>query len=224
MLGACEPPAPLAWVGRTAAPAELSAAVTHFDDGDDFLLHPAAYDFRFFVVQLEQRGVCGFDLLRLIRRHSTAGVLALGVGVPGEWARALEAGADMLLPLDATDDDVCKAVAVVMHRFAQVPAQALQPWTLCVRRALLQAPDGTEIALSQTDLTLLQCFAEAPGGRAERKVLVRRLWGDEVGPMDNALHAVVYRLCKRIQLAGQAVVPVHTVTGVGYEFRAPLIV
>lgn len=218
-----DPFAPLAWIGRTGVPPELTAAVTRFDDSDDFLLHPGACDFHFFVVQLEQRGVCGLDLLRLIRRRSAAGVLALGAGVPGEWARALGAGADMLLPLDASDDDVCTAVAAVMRRCCQVPAQHLQPWTLCEQRAVLQAPDGTDIALSQTDLALLQCFAEASGGQVARAVLVRRLWGAEVGPMDNALHATVYRLRKRIEQAGQTMVPVHSVARVGYEFCAPLI-
>lgn len=219
-------PGALAWIGRgRPVPAALAGVSTRFDDSDDFLLAPRAYEFDFYVVHLEQRGVRGLDLLRLIRRASAAGVLVLGRGGAGELAQALDSGADMLLARGATDDDVCAAVAAVHRRSGPSASPGLsgRPWTLLEQSATLQAPDGTGIALSQSDLALVKCFADSKDGKVDRQVLVERLWGARAGSMENALHATVYRLRKRIEQAGQALVPVHSVAKVGYEFRAPLV-
>lgn len=89
-------------------------------------------------------------------------------------------------------------------------------------QAKLETPDGATIPLSDTDLTILRCFV-ANGGKADRQALIERLWGAEAGAMDNALHATVYRLRKRIEQAGQTRAPLHAVSRVGYEFRAPLV-
>lgn len=219
-------PRALAWVGDLRAPpAGLADVVTTFTDSDDFLLAPDAFGFDFYVVLLAQRGVRGVDLVRLIRRRSTAGVLVLEEARTGEFALALDSGADMVLPEGASDDELSAAVSAVHRRASESGSHSVanRPWTLVEETSTLHAPDGTAIALSQSDLALVQCFAEAHGGKVERRVLVQRLWGEQAGEMENALHATVYRLRKRIEQAGQPVAPLHAVAKVGYEFRAPLV-
>ncbi len=216
----------LAWVGHTCAPAgALAETVTIFEDSDDFLLAPNAYGFDFYVLQLNQRGVRGMDLIRLIRRRTAAGIVALLDKDPDEFTLALESGADMVLSQHTPSDHLMAAIKAVQRRAASSHAtpQGQGIWTLLVERSILQTPDGTQIALSDSDLVIMQCFAAAEGGKVDRQMLVERLWGHEAGSMDNALHATLYRLRKRIEQAGQALVPVHAIARVGYEFRAPLI-
>lgn len=222
-------PSSLAWIGQAgSAPRALPDAVTRFDDSDDFLLASGAYDFDFYVVALAQRGVRGIDLIRLIRRRSMAGIVALADEAQEEFALALDSGADMVLRADAPADHLVAGVAAVRRRLQQsMPASAgaPRPWTLLEERSALQAPDGTQIPLSEGDLAIVACFADAEGGKVERRVLMERLWGADVARVspENALHATLYRLRKRIEQAGQAFVPVHAVARVGYEFRAPLV-
>lgn len=225
------PAAPLAWIGdSTAPPRALAATAVRYEDSDDFLLSPQAFEHDFYVVQLVQRGVCGIDLIRLIRRRSTAGIVALCNEAQDDFVEALDAGADMVLGHGAPPAHLGAAIAAVRRRAglaaaaaASAASAAPSPWTLHEAHSQLQAPDGTVIALSDSDLTIMRCFAAAGGAQVARQVLVERLWGEAAGAMDNALHATVYRLRKRIEQAGQALVPVHAVSRVGYEFRAPLV-
>ncbi len=215
----------LAWIGpgapRRAAVAEQ---VVRFDDSDEFLLTPEALGFDFYVVHVAQQGVSGLDLVRLIRKRSDAGLLVLDDTRLPSHALALDSGADMVLPADVSADDLSAAVCAVHRRVGRARAvHAPLPWTLLEARSALQAPDGSEIALSDTDVVMLQCFAESADGKVERAALVERLWGTASGSMENALHAAVYRLRKRIEQAGHAVAPVHAVARIGYEFRARLV-
>lgn len=203
-----------------AEPRLLVKVVTQFDDSDDFLLAPNAFDFNFFVVHLVQRGVRGIDLIRFIRRRSAAGMLALSNRAGDDFVAALDAGADMVLSQDAPVEHLSAAINAVQRRLRQAAPAA---WTLFEERAVLQAPDGTQIPLSDSDLAIMRCFAAADGGRVDRQVLMEQLWGSHAASMDNALHATLFRLRKRIEQAGQALVPVHAVSKVGYEFRAPLV-
>lgn len=223
------PPPParsLAWIGADLAPPAAGAGpCTHYQDSDDFLLAPQAFEHGFYVVQLVQRGVAGVDLIRLIRRRSTAAILALCNAAQDDYVAALELGADMVLACDAPPAHLRAAIAALRRRLGLAAAAATTPapWTLHEARSLLQAPDGRTIALSDSDLAIMRCFAAAAGAQVSRQLLVERLWGASAGAMDNALHATVYRLRKRIEQAGQALAPVHAVSRVGYEFRAPLV-
>lgn len=219
-------PSRLAWVGEGAPRrAALAGELTRFDDSDDFLLAPDAFAYDFYVVHLSQRGVPGLDLVRLIRKRSAAGLVVLDNGQAGAFATALDLGADMVVPAACSADDLAAAITSVHRRAraSQAPAST-GSWVLLEGRSVLQAPDGSEIALSASDVVLLQCFAESADGKVRREALVERLWGPRLdGPMENALHATVYRLRKRIEQAGHPLVPLHSLAKVGYEFRAPLV-
>ena len=86
------------------------------------------------------------------------------------------------------------------------------------------APDGATIRLSPSELTVLSMLVDANGTVVPRAALVERLWGTSAeASTDGALHAALYRLRKRVEKAGQALWPLHAVSGVGYEFRASLV-
>lgn len=109
--------AALAWIGHAPAPPWPDAAnMTRFDDSDDFLLSHRAFDFPFYVVCLEQQGVPGLDLIRLIRRRNNAGILAISNQEGEGFVSALEAGADMVLRRDAPEDHLQAAILAIQRR------------------------------------------------------------------------------------------------------------
>lgn len=219
--------ASLAWIGQAPGqPLPWVEVVTLFEDSDDFLLSPRAFDFDFYVVHLAQRGVGGLDLVRLIRRRSAAGMVAISQGESDAFVAALDSGADMVLVQAAPADHLRAAMAAVQRRLHQEVPEGQGLWTLLEQRSVLLTPDATQIPLSDSDLAIMRCFAAAKGGRVERRTLIEHLWGPSTESMDNALHATLYRLRKRIEQSGKSgrmAAPIHAVSRVGYEFRAPLM-
>lgn len=215
----------LVWIGT--APHQhcaIAAQAEHFEDSDDFLLSAEAYDYGFYVVHMEQRGVPAVDLIRLVRRRSGAGLVAVGAVAHARFAAALEAGADAVADMDAPAEYLQAVVAAVRRRVASVAVNTAtrSEWELLESQSTLHAPDGTAIALSHSDLTIMRSFALAGGTTVRRSHLTQTLWGETKESMDGALHAALYRLRKRIEHAGQPLWPIYAVAGVGYEFRAPL--
>jgi two-component system OmpR family response regulator len=205
---------PAGWAG---------AAVPHldFDDSDRFLLSAAPFGMGLYLVLPRQRGVSALDLIRILRRRAAhAAVLALADTWPDSLQPWLDAGADMVLPATLRAAELQAAINALRRR--QQPAPASGPWRLQQSASALALPDGQRIALSEAERTLLTCLAEAPQHRAPRQALVELLWGHDAEAMDNALRALVYRLRRRIERAWPAGAPLHAVSGVGYEFRAPL--
>jgi two-component system OmpR family response regulator len=216
---------PLAtWIGLPPeALAALAAEGVRYEDSDDFLLSVDAYEHDLYVVDLEQRGVSGIDLVRLIRRRSSAGLVVLSAPPHASYVSALELGADAVVDREAPPERVRATMAAVLRRVAGIAPVASTPWKLKERQAVLFAPDGTAITLSPSDLALMRVFALANGHVVCRSELTRQLWGPTASDMDNALQAALYRLRKRVEQGGQRLWPAHAVAGVGYEFRAPLL-
>jgi two-component system OmpR family response regulator len=219
-------PSSLAWVGTAVPlPKGMARPLALFEDSDDFLLSPDAFDHGFYVVDLKQRGVPGLDLVRLVRRRSAAGLLALSHAPHAGLAAAFDLGADVVLPATSPADHIAAAIAAVRRRTDQTHSEDVGAhWRLQEDSNTLFTPDGTAIELSPSDLAMLRCFAAADGATVSRADMARGLWGPGAAVMDNALHAALYRLRRRIEQAGQPRSPIHAVSGVGYEFRARLLV
>jgi len=224
-------PAPsAAWIGLSAAvPDALPLALRRYEDSDDFLLAPAPYDHALYVVELAQRGIRGLDLLRLLRRRLAAPLLALDDGPCSHLVEALESGADMVLPAASPPAHLRAALQALQRRCAAPGAEAAAAtradgaWRLQPAASRLLTPGGQSIPLNAADLNLLRCFAQAPDGRAPRGQLCMSLWGMDAGESDNALHATLYRLRRRIEQASGLLLPIRSVARQGYEFRAPLL-
>lgn len=226
---AASSPLLLAWIGLAPAPA-LSGAwqLRQHEDSDDFLLSPAPYDCAAYVVQLAQRGVGGLDLLRLLRRRLQVPLLALDASGGEQLVLALDAGADMVLPQNCPPAHLEAGLRALLRRSpAAVKGAAAVPrseaWRLHLGQSRLQTPQGQSIELSEGDLQLLRCLAQAGERRASHEQLCQALWGREPGLQpDNALHATLYRLRRRVELASGQLLPIRSQARRGYEFRAPL--
>ncbi|NKI94149.1 response regulator transcription factor [Rhizobacter sp. SG703] len=203
---------------------ERGVAVQVYGNGGDLLVDPQAYDFEFYVLDLMLPGVEGLELLRILRRRTNAGVLVVsGRLAPDVFESVVNAGADMYLAKPVRFEQVALAVKAVQRR-AVTAREQVSSWQLDRRTSELVAPDGARIALSETDLAVMECFAQAQGGSVTREALRERLGHGSGEQPDNVLHATIYRLRRRIERATPMVVPLQSQSRVGYVFRATLSV
>ncbi|WP_295855428.1 response regulator transcription factor [uncultured Xylophilus sp.] len=197
-------------------------AVQVFGDSNDLLAAQTPYSFDFYIFDLMLPGVDGLDLIKILRRRSTAGVLVVsGRLAPAVFEEVLTAGADMYLAKPVRFEQVALAVEAVYRRVVAAREQH-NSWKLDRHASELVAPDGTRISLSDKDLAVMECFVEAAGGTVARATLRQRLGHTDEAESDNTLHATIYRLRRRIERATPVVVPLQSQSRVGYLFRAQL--
>jgi len=193
-----------------------------FGDSNDLLAHDAPFSYGFYVVDLMLPGIDGVDLIKLLRRRSDAGLLVVsGRLAPEVFTQVLSAGADMYLAKPVQFEQVALAIHAVQRRVAAA-SPANPPWHLDRRARKLVAPDGALVDLSEGDLAVLECFAEAQGETVTRETLRLRLKGDVADDASDGLNATIYRLRRRIERATPVAVPLQARSRVGYVFRAAL--
>jgi two-component system, OmpR family, response regulator len=200
---------------------EKGVEVTVFDDSNDLLASPGAYEHGFYVLDLGLPGVDGLEVLKILRKRTQAGVLVVTARVGEEVLKdVLTAGADMHLTKPVPFDQVVLAVAAVHRRAGNQAPGAV--WRLDRASSELQAPDGARIALSENDLLVMACLADARGETVTREQLRKRLGREHVPEAEDGLNAIIYRLRRRIERATTAAVPLQSRSRVGYFFKAPL--
>lgn len=197
--------------------------VTVFHDSDEFLTASGAFQFDFCVVDLMLPGVDGVDLVRLIRRKGSAGIVVVSGRVGNEvFDSVLRAGADMYLMKPVRFEQVALAIEAVQRRIDAHRATS-SVWRLDRAARKLIAPEGTRIDLSDNDFALVECFVSAQGATVTRAELCARLGRDPDAEADNLLHAAIYRLRRRIERASPSIVPLQSEAKVGYTFRGQLV-
>jgi two-component system OmpR family response regulator len=193
-----------------------------FSDGDEFITSPGAFEFDFYAIDLMLPGVDGLDLIRLVRRKGTAGIVVVSGRVGSDvFDSVLRAGADMYLMKPVRVEQVALAIEAVQRRVAASRSAAV--WRLDRAAKKLVAPDGVRIELSDNDMAVVECFVTAQGSTVSRETLCHRLGRAASVEADNLLHAAIYRLRRRIERATQSTVPLHSEQKVGYSFRGTLV-
>jgi two-component system, OmpR family, response regulator len=199
---------------------EQGVAVRHFAQAADLLGLQGAEAFEFYVVDVAPPG--HLELIRTLRRHTQAGVLALSRRADTEsFRQVVRAGGDMLLAKPVNLEHLVLFVQAIHRRAAHTPT--VPPWTLFRAQAVLQAPDGARIKLSATDVLVMGCLAAAQGEVVHRHTLVQALGRTAAGPGGDGLNAIFYRLRRRIERATPLLVPLQARSRVGYVFKAPLV-
>ena len=198
-------------------------AVSSYLDSDDFLTSRNAFDFDFYLIDLMLPGVDGLDLIRLVRRRSDAGIVVVSARLGSEVLdTVLTAGADMYLAKPLRFEQILLATQAVLRR-ASIGAKPQPPWQLDRSASTLTTPLGVAVRLSETDLAVLACFAEADGAVVPRASIGARLGREQTAESDNWLHATIYRLRRRLEQATEEPVPLQSQARVGYVFRSKLI-
>lgn len=200
----------------------LDMAVTVFPTANALLAHIDAFAFEFYIVDLMLPGIDGLELIDVVRRRTSAGMLVVS-GRPGPevFQQVVRAGADMYLAKPVQFEQVAAAIEAVQRR-AKGAASATAPWKVDRRARQLIAPDGACVDLSDIDLAVLACLVEARGEPVTRDTLCQRLGRPADGDTPDGLSAVVYRLRRRIERATPITVPLESRSRVGYVFRADL--
>lgn len=205
---------------------EQGVRVDVFSDSNDLLVHADPYGYQFYLVDLMLPGIDGVDLIKLLRRRTTAGLVVVsGRLAPEVFKDVISAGADMYLTKPVQFEQVALAIKAVNRRISgngQVQAE----WRLERRTGQLVAPDGARVDLSDIDQALMECFVEAHGEVVSRDTLRQRIGKPDGKPDDqeatDGLNATIYRLRRRIERATPLLVPLQSKSRVGYVFRAPL--
>lgn len=202
---------------------QLGARVRTFSDGNRFLADGDPFGDAFYVIDLMLPGVSGEDLIRILRLRSEAGVLVItGKAEAGVFENVLGSGADMHLAKPVSLDQITLAIAAVYRRIARQRDTSQRAWMLDAERHRLTSPEGEVIELGDNDVTILSCFPPATGGVVAREILCERLGRPVLDTSDNGLHAMIYRLRRRIEKVTGAVVPLQSQSRVGYVFKAPI--
>jgi DNA-binding response OmpR family regulator len=201
---------------------EQGIRVDVFCDSNDLLVHADPYSYGFYVVDLVLPGIDGVDLIKLLRRRTSAGLLVLTARTgPDAFKDVILAGADMYLAKPVGHEQVALAIKAVHRRVGSV-SQVQGEWRLERRTGQLVAPDGARVDLSDIDQALMECFVEAQGEVVGREVLRQRIGKTEDTEAADGLNATIYRLRRRIERATPLLVPLQSKSRVGYVFRAPL--
>lgn len=195
-----------------------------FSDSNDLLAHADPYGYEFYVVDLTLPGIDGVHLIDVLRRRTRAGVVVVsGRLAPDVFKQVVNAGADMYLTKPVQFEQVALAVEAVYRRTGSSKQPPASEWKLDRRAGHLIAPDGAQVALSETDQAVLECFVEANGDVVSRDTLRQRLGRpDDADASADGLNATIYRLRRRIERATPALVPLQSRSRVGYVFRAAL--
>ncbi len=197
-------------------------AVTVFSDSDDFLQSSQAYDFEFYVVDLQLPGVSGLDVVRLLRRRVRSGIVVVtGENDPEVVDQVLDAGADMYVVKPAPAEQISIAVKAVHRRLQRVATESTT-WKLDTRARTLTTPVGACLPMSDTDLVVMGCFLRAEGKAVSHAEICRQLGREPTDEAANWLHATIYRLRRRVEAATTETLPLHSQSRVGYVFRMPL--
>jgi two-component system, OmpR family, response regulator len=201
---------------------QLNVAVTVFEDSADLLSCADPYAFDFYVTDLMLPSVDGVDLITVLRRRTSVGILAVSGRLGADtFKQVVKAGADMYLSKPVQFDQVEVAIEAVQRRVGA--AKPLQnTWLLDQRLKQLIAPDGARVELSERDLALLNCFIGADGAVVPRETLMQSLGSDSEHETSGGLNGTVFRLRRRIERATPTTAPLHAKSGVGYAFRAQL--
>jgi two-component system OmpR family response regulator len=201
----------------------VALAVTFFADGDLFLGSDGCYEHDLYVLGGEMPLQDGIALSRLIRRRTSAGLLAWRTRAPA--ASWLDAGADLWLPRPASLEDLFAGIRAIRRRIrpaATSPPVGAAAWRLDRGGKRLHTPLGVAIPLGDSDVEAFGAFARA-GGAIVPYATLGALLGYEAAGADNLLHAAMYRLRRRIERATEESLPLSSQAGDGYLFRGAIV-
>lgn len=197
--------------------------VRTYADSNHLLAASDPFGDAFYIIDLMLPGVGGEELIRILRLRSEAGVLVVtGKAENGVFENVLTAGADMHLAKPVSLEQITLAISAVYRRIVRQHDEAQRAWQLDTDRQRLLSPEGEVIELGDNDISILSCFPPADGAVVPRETLCERLGRPVLDTSDNGLHAMIYRLRRRIEKVTGAVVPLQSQSRVGYVFKAPI--
>ncbi len=190
------------------------------------------------LMDLELPGEDGMPLISRIRNLTNVPILVVS-GKKETTAKVvgLELGADDYIekPFDRTE--LLARIKAALRRHKEIP-ETLSPlqdapvtiprrkryvfndWRLDPAKFELYAPDGTPVALTVGEFTLLHVFVQAPQQVLSREKLFELTRGEDYESYDRAVDTQIARLRKKLKDDAEQPKMIKTVRGVGYMFGA----
>jgi DNA-binding response OmpR family regulator len=130
--------------------------------------------------------------------------------------RGLDAGADDYLKKPFTFEELLERLKAVTRRVGARPLLSYGPVEFDRRNRVVRI-NGNVVAMTATELRLLEYFMLRAEAVVTREELALHVWGDVPGRESNVIEVYISYLRKKLQPAGFPLV--RTVRGVGYTFR-----
>ncbi len=164
----------------------------------------------------------GFTLCTSIRTESNIPVILLTVrNHEDDILRGFEAGADDYVAKPFSPRQLVARARAVLRRAGgpvQPEVRNFGDWRLDPVRRELHNAEGEVVMLSLLESQLLDYFVINAGLVLSFDAIIDHLWGPEGGTR-SMVRQLVYRLRGKLEDAPQHYVYVHTLAGIGYEFK-----
>ena len=177
----------------------------------------AARDAHLVILDIMLPGADGIEVCRAIRAAAPTPIIFVTArSTEDDKLRGLDLGADDYVTKPFSPRELMARVRAVFRR-APPSNEVLTIGAITIdgaRRAV--SVDGDEVALTPTELRLLEALARAAGRTMTREQLIRSAFGDDYDGLDRTVDVHVMNLRRKLGAAGEAIV---TVFGAGYRME-----
>lgn len=160
----------------------------------------------------------GLNILQSIQStESIASILLTGKGQSHDRIAGMNADADYYLVKPFPSDELIAILRRLERRLATNKSE-IEEWVLNSIRWVIKTPDQLDIELTKNEFSLLSCFVDKPGITIRREQIIFGLGFNPESYDARRLEVLLRRLRKKIEDAGVAKFPLHTIYGVGLAF------
>ena len=179
----------------------------------------------------------GFDLAKIIRQDSQAGIIMLSGKKTEEIDRVigLEIGADDYLTKPYAPRELLARISSVLRRMAMQQAPVASPyhevapvdddtivrfgtWTVNLFARTVVSSSNVDVPFTTAEFELLTIFLEHPQQVLSRDVLLDRVHGRDYSGFDRSIDGLVSRIRKKMPMPPGQPPVIKTVRNIGYVF------
>lgn len=159
----------------------------------------------------------GFALMDVVRAWGDVGVLMLTArDALDDRVRGLDGGADDYVVKPFEMSELLSRVGAVLRRRGGVPSTVAVGDLLVDRSAGVATRAGRRLALTATELKILEFLLDHRGRIVSAAQILTAVWGYAAYD-DNLVHVHISSLRRKLEVHGPRIV--HTVRGIGYSLR-----
>ena len=201
---------------------EEGFAVDLAGDGEEGAYRATEQEYDGIVLDVLLPKLDGFEVLRRLRERGrrTPVLMLTARGSVQDRVRGLNGGADDYLKKPFDFEELLARIHALLRRAAPEPDVSLRvadlqldPHTREVMRG------GVRVELVSKEFAILEYLLRHRDRVISRTQLSEHVWDENFDPMSNVIDVTVYRLRKKIECHGPALI--HTIRSAGYVLRAP---